>query len=489
VLGTSNLDKTSLSLSYDRSDAIFKIELFEDENSMMQHNGGSSLLSTCAIPGMAVPDEDDGSDNEAPYGSSSLAIAFRNSPVLARAIVSSSYLKPAIHELIDLPGASCCTIGLSPEGIEMGAVGINGECLVSLPSTRAAHLMGHNSRDETPAFISLECNPPKLHARSYPLHSFVQGMRGLEVANETCISMNELGMIAIQHQVLDKVGKGEPNFVDFIMGSIQEDDEDTEGESISDVEMEAEIGEYKDIQYRDPHSHSNDNRRSQITQENSNNQEAFSVNLRNDKGDHDEDSDSSKSLSEQQTKSPRTASGRKRRIMESQESKQLGVNEEYPLSLPNRRRRNRQKIQEYVNVNIDDEHNDTLSNNIGGKKTGLSEFRKEETTRGDDSSTDTKKNGKSQNLLVDHESKRQIPTKGKRSRSQDPSYQDNEDINEKKDSVKSRSEEITSSPELLYGDTSLNGSSAIGRSLLFSSGSRKKMYNYSDDDTDDDDEF
>jgi hypothetical protein len=38
--------------------------------------------------------------------------------------------------------------------------------------------------------------------------------------------MNDAGMIAIQHQVLDNVGQGSPNFVDFIMTCLQDDDED-----------------------------------------------------------------------------------------------------------------------------------------------------------------------------------------------------------------------------------------------------------------------
>jgi hypothetical protein len=70
------------------------------------------------------------------------------------------------------------------------------------------------------AFVSLVCQTPtslsassnnnnnktnSLHARSYPLRSLLQGMRGLDIAHETCISLNENGMIAIQHQVLDPV--------------------------------------------------------------------------------------------------------------------------------------------------------------------------------------------------------------------------------------------------------------------------------------------
>lgn len=75
----------------------------------------------------------------------------------------------------------------------MGAAGHSGDCLVHLPK---------NSE----IFVSLHCDPPnKHHFRSYPLNSFLQGMRGLDIANETCVSLNAKGMIAIQHQVLDTV--------------------------------------------------------------------------------------------------------------------------------------------------------------------------------------------------------------------------------------------------------------------------------------------
>lgn len=61
--------------------------------------------------------------------------------------------------------------------------------------------------------------------RSYHLYSLLQGMRGLDIAQETCISINANGMIAIQHQVLDVIGSSEANFIDFLMSAVQEDDE------------------------------------------------------------------------------------------------------------------------------------------------------------------------------------------------------------------------------------------------------------------------
>ena len=213
VLGTASLDRTKLCLSYDLHDAIFRIELLED---VLAGGGtgmaGGGVISTCAIPGLAVSDDED-------HGASGLAVAFRSSPIVARAIVKSDFLRDAIVELSDVPGASSATIGISPSGMDLAAIGYSSECQVSLPHAGNASV-----------FVSLECDPPRVHARTYPLHSVLSAMRGLEIASETCISINRSGMVAIQHQVLDDVGNGQPNFVDFIMGCLQDEDDEAESE-------------------------------------------------------------------------------------------------------------------------------------------------------------------------------------------------------------------------------------------------------------------
>ena len=222
VLGTNALDRTKLCLSYDLHDAIFRIELLEDTHGAT----GGGIVSTCAIPGLAVSDDYDDDSDEEGNGASGLAIAFRSSPIVARAIVKSDYLRDAVVELSDVPGAAAATIGISPKGIDLAALGYSTECQVSLPHA------GNGA-----VFVSLECDPPKLHARTYPLHSVLSAFRGLEIASETCISINRRGMVAIQHQVVDEhVGNGQPNFVDFIMGCLQDDDEDSDDDGYSDEE-------------------------------------------------------------------------------------------------------------------------------------------------------------------------------------------------------------------------------------------------------------
>jgi hypothetical protein len=53
----------------------------------------------------------------------------------------------------------------------------------------------------------------------------LQAFAGLELAHETCVSINQQGIMAIQHQVF--VDDSEtPTFCDFLLTSLQEDDED-----------------------------------------------------------------------------------------------------------------------------------------------------------------------------------------------------------------------------------------------------------------------
>lgn len=224
VLGTNSLDRIKLCLSYDLNDAIFRIELLEQDSIGANVPGcGGGIVSTCTIPGLSVPDDED-------YGVSSLAIAFRSCPIVARAIVKSDFLRDAVVEISDVQGAASVTIGISPGGVDLAAIGFSSECQVSLPHASNAAV-----------FVSLECDPPCLHARTYPIHSVLSAMRGLEIASETCISINKNGMVAIQHQVLDAVGSGQPNFVDFIMGCLLNEDEDDEAHDEVDVSQELEL--------------------------------------------------------------------------------------------------------------------------------------------------------------------------------------------------------------------------------------------------------
>jgi hypothetical protein len=183
-----------VSLSYNLTQEVFKVELTDD----------AGVLTTAAIPGMQLsPEEDMGQ---------SLALAMRSSPVAARIIIKSDTLREILIELESVGGAKVGTVSLDAQGLEIAVVGDLSECLVSIPC-RGSHV------------VSLECPSSSGKAYSFPLHSLLGSLRGLEIAEETCITINDNGMVAIQHQVLDKTtGDGSPNFVDFIMCSLEEED-------------------------------------------------------------------------------------------------------------------------------------------------------------------------------------------------------------------------------------------------------------------------
>jgi hypothetical protein len=201
ILGTQGLEKTTLCFTYNLTKEIFKIELLEE----------SGVLSTAAIPGMLPPEDDLGN---------SLALAFRSSPIAARIIFKAETLRELIPELELVTGATFGTVVLGPNGLEIAAVGHLGECLISVPS-KGSHVVS----------IEIPVRSQVAAPRTYPLHSLLGSMKGLDIAEETCITMNANGMMAIQHQVLDQhAGNGNPNFVDFIMCCLEDDEDDDEEE-------------------------------------------------------------------------------------------------------------------------------------------------------------------------------------------------------------------------------------------------------------------
>jgi Repair protein Rad1/Rec1/Rad17 len=202
-LGTHNLDKTKLCFSYNITKEIFKMELLEE----------SGVLSTAAIPGMLPPDDDLGSD--------SLALAFRSSPIAARIIVKSETLQELVSELELVAGGTTATVGLGMEGLEMNVVGHLGECTILLP-VKGSHVVSVELPPST--------TPP---ARAYPLHALTESMRGLDIAEETCITMNNAGMMAIQHQVFDRTLSDSPSFVDFILCWLLEEEDDEQSEPVA----------------------------------------------------------------------------------------------------------------------------------------------------------------------------------------------------------------------------------------------------------------
>ena len=179
-----NLDRMKLTLSYNLTQELFQLELTDE----------AGVLSTASISGLQPPEDDD---------MTSLALAMRSSPIRARVIFQSAALREILVELDSVGGAKEGTVSLSSASLDISVVGDLSECQVSIPC-RGEHV------------VSIEC-PAEGASHSFPLHSLLGSLRGLEIAHETCITINNNGMMAIQHQVIDPVtGDGSPCFVDFV---------------------------------------------------------------------------------------------------------------------------------------------------------------------------------------------------------------------------------------------------------------------------------
>jgi hypothetical protein len=221
-LGTHNLDKTKLCFSYNTTQDIFKMELLEE----------SGILSTAAIPGMLSPHLDDDNHDDINLRTNSLAHSFRLSAISARIIVKSESLHELVAELDFVAGGTMATVSLGIDGLKIRVVGYLGECQVVLPP-KGNHVVSIEIPPTDTATAggtaaSHTLSPPTLW--TYPLHALMESMRGLDIAEETCITMNTGGMMAIQHQVLDNTISDTPSFVDFILCCMHDDDDDNEND-------------------------------------------------------------------------------------------------------------------------------------------------------------------------------------------------------------------------------------------------------------------
>lgn len=203
IFGTNNLEKTKLCFSYSTTREHFKMELFEE----------SGILSTAVIPGMLPDDED---------LSNSLALGFRSSPIAARIIVKSESLQEIVTELELVAGATKASVWLGANcGLKVTTVGMFGECQITIP-TQGKHVVSAN----------LPMDEATTIPRAYALHSFLDSMRAIEIAEETCITVNKDGMMAIQHQVFDRNISDAPSFVDFIMCCLEDESDEVNEEDV-----------------------------------------------------------------------------------------------------------------------------------------------------------------------------------------------------------------------------------------------------------------
>ena len=208
----------SLTLTYHLSTEVLQLELDD-----------SGFLCTAAVPGMMPPD-DEGEGM-------GMAATFGTSTIVARMLLDSTLLKDHIlPELEWVPGATAVTISMSDGCLELAAIGHSSQCLLQI---EAANGRGGGGGGGGIGGI-LQCQCPSQVQHTFPLPSLLQAFKGLELAQETCLSVNEQGIMAIQHQVLPSEeiatnmnGESTPTFLDFILVSLADDDEDEFSQSQS----------------------------------------------------------------------------------------------------------------------------------------------------------------------------------------------------------------------------------------------------------------
>jgi hypothetical protein len=177
-------------LTYHLSTELLRVEL--------DHQG---FLCTAAIPGMVPPEEEGG-----------MTSAFSTSPVVARILLTSQLIRDVLPELEWVAGTTTATVRISQRsGLELATIGHSSQCLIQIQDRTGRGI------------ISNECENQVQH--SFPFATLLQAFAGLELAHETCVSINQQGIMAIQHQVF--VDDSEtPTFCDFLLTSLQEEGED-----------------------------------------------------------------------------------------------------------------------------------------------------------------------------------------------------------------------------------------------------------------------
>ena len=198
---SSSSSSSTLFLTYHLSTELLRVEL--------DHQG---FLCTAAIPGMVPPEEEGG-----------MTSAFSTSPVVARILLTSQLIRDVLSELEWVAGTTTATVRISQQlGLELATIGHSSQCLIQIQDTTGRGI------------ISNECQNQVQH--SFPFTTLLQAFAGLELAHETCVSINQQGIMAIQHQVF--VDDSEtPTFCDFLLTSLQEEDEDeNENETLSQAQ-------------------------------------------------------------------------------------------------------------------------------------------------------------------------------------------------------------------------------------------------------------
>lgn len=232
INSSNGLNNVKLFMAYNRIEEYFKIELLQED---------ISLLMTAAIPSIMSPDDVGNEEDEyESYDQSALTLAFRSSPIAARIIVKSDVLREVLSELeVASYGYSTTTVSVSltkDYGLEFILFGgvLGNECWITVP-TSGSHVVSIEF-GPTAAIATGRINSDRVKRKkrqSYAVSGIIESLRVVNqlFAQETCLTINSEGMIAIQHQIVDSTISNVPSFIDFIMCCI-EDPDDTEDDYV-----------------------------------------------------------------------------------------------------------------------------------------------------------------------------------------------------------------------------------------------------------------
>ena len=149
-------ESTTATLSYSTADETLNISLEE-----------AGVITTCEIAALYSEDDDQ-------LEQQSLFIAFRDSPEECQLIFKSDSLRESVQELTDPIWSGAVRLTVSSAMMKLAAAGNIGAFEISIP--RASD-----------AVVSFQCKSPIAVSFSYPLRSFLFGMKALGVSKEVSL--------------------------------------------------------------------------------------------------------------------------------------------------------------------------------------------------------------------------------------------------------------------------------------------------------------
>lgn len=135
---------------------------------------------------------------------------FRGSPIAARTVIKSTFLKECFSEL-DVPGADGISIHMMPRApfLSMSVKGDNTSVEVDFPSDQSSEV-----------FTEFECRT--LASNTYSLSMIRPCIKALAKAENTNLRMNEDGMLSMQHVIPTRDGIF-TNWVEFLLCAQEQD--------------------------------------------------------------------------------------------------------------------------------------------------------------------------------------------------------------------------------------------------------------------------